>query len=74
MTDQTQEAAQPPATHRVSVKLVGKSRGEWLGTNGRTTRLLVHAIHTTQERAEQLAVELEQMNPGVVEFAQARPV
>jgi hypothetical protein len=62
------------ATHRVSVKLVGKQRGEWLGMNGRTTRLLIHAIETTQERAETLAAELEEMNPGVVEFAQARAI
>lgn len=60
--------------YRVSVKLVGKQRGEWLGMNGRTTRLHLHAIETTRERAEQLARELETMNPGVVEFAQTRPI
>lgn len=60
--------------YRVSVKLVGKERGEWLGTNGRTTRLHIHAIQTTRDRAETLARELEEMNPGVVEFATARCV
>ena len=69
MSEQTTEAS-----YRVSVKLVGKQRAEWLGTNGRTTRLLVHAITTDRERAEALARELEEMNPGVVEFAQARCV
>lgn len=61
-------------THGVKIKVAGSKRAAWLTSDGGLTRLLIHAILTSPERAADYATDLVESNPGVVEWARAERV
>lgn len=59
-------------THLVYIRAVGAKRFQLLGSGGKVTRLRIHAVRVTPERAAQIAAEINQDNAGEWE-AEARP-
>ena len=52
--------------HGILARLPNERRSRWLGSGfASVTRLRIHAGMATAERAEQVAAELRDMNPGV---------
>ena len=51
------------ATHHVKVREIGKKAWHFLGSGGGVTRLRVHALQFTEERANALIAENKNDNP-----------
>lgn len=61
-------------THGVKVKTKDHGRARWLTSSGGLTGKIIHAALATPERAEEFAVDIQESNPDVVEWARSEAV